>query len=373
MPHPDSPQPPSLADLRGAIDATDLGILRLLSQRAHLAADIGRLKRESRAPFHVPHREREVLNRLEEANPGPLANTAVRAIFREVMSACLGLEQPLRVAFLGPEGTFTHQAVQSQFGLGIQAVPCGRVASVFQAVERGQADYGVVPIENATEGAVDSSLDAFFESSLTISAEIILPVSHALLARTPVDLGTLQRVHSHPQALAQCRRWLEENLPGASLQEAPSTAEAARRAWADPGGAAIASALTARLFDLMVLRQDLQDLRGNATRFLVLGGEEPKPTGLDRTTLLLTVRDAPGALLGLLEPLAHHGLNMTRIESRPTRRVAWEHAFFVDVEGHREDPAMIRALQDLRTHTQSLRILGSYPRAARPTEQGACA
>jgi len=360
-----TPDPDTLASLRQAIDAVDDRMLALLNRRAGLAAEVGRLKSEAspEALFHAPKREREVLARLEALNGGPFPDSAVRTIFQEIMSACLSLEKPLRVAFLGPEGTFTHLAARHQFGGSSQALPQGTIHAVFQAVERARADYGVVPVENATEGAVDSTLDAFLDSPLRICAEILLPVDQALLLRPGLDLGSVRRVYSHPHALGQCRRWLEAHIPQADRIEAPSTSEAARLAREDAEGAAVASELAAELFGLRVAETRIQDLAANATRFLVLGPASAEPTGHDRTTLLAMAQDGPGALLRLLEPLARRGLNLSRIQSRPTRRKLWEYAFFLDVEGHAEDPLMAEALVEIQSACASLKVLGSYPLA----------
>mgnify|MGYP000058933915 CR=1 FL=1 len=353
----------AIAALRGRIDALDERILALLNERARLAAEIGDQKRRVRpeGPLHAPAREREVLARLEAANPGPFPAPAVRAVFQEVMSACLALEQPLRVAFLGPEGTFTHQAVTRQFGLSALALPLGTIGAIFDAVERGRADYGVVPVENASEGSVDPTLDAFLGRQVRIVGEILLPVEHALLLHPRLELAAVERVYSHPQALGQCRRWLEAHLPRAQTVEAPSTAEAARLAREDAAGAAIAAELAARLYDLRVGAERIQDLGGNATRFWVLGREPVPPSGHDRTTLIAVVRDRPGALLELLQPIARRGLSLSRIQSRPTRRRLWEYAFFLDLEGHESDPAVAAALEDLRATLVEVQVLGSYP------------
>jgi chorismate mutase/prephenate dehydratase len=360
---------PSLPGLRQAIDAVDDQVLDLLNRRAALAAEVGRLKAAAapEALFHAPAREREVLARLEAENAGPFPPAAVRTVFQEIMSACLSLEKPLRVAFLGPEGTFTHLAARHQFGGSSQSLPQGTIQAVFQAVERQRADYGVVPVENATEGAVDSTLDAFLDSPLRICAEILLPVDQALLLRPGLDLGGVRRVYSHPQALGQCRRWLETHLSQADRIEAPSTSEAARLAREDAEGAAVASELAADLFGLQVAETKIQDLAANATRFLVLGPKPAEPTGRDRTTLLAMAQDGPGALLRLLEPLARRGLNLSRIQSRPTRRKVWEYAFFLDVEGHVADAPMAEALVELEAACASLKVLGSYPRAVEVT------
>ncbi len=361
IPMPSDP----LQGLRQAIDRVDDELLSLLNRRAALAAEVGHLKTAAgpEALFHAPKREREVLARLEAENGGPFPAPAVRTIFQEIMSACLSLEKPLRVAFLGPEGTFTHLAARHQFGGSSQSLPQGTIQAVFQAVERARADYGVVPVENATEGAVDSTLDAFLDSPLRICAEILLPVDQALLLRPELDLGAVRRVYSHPQALGQCRRWLEAHLPQADRIEAPSTSEAARLAREDAEGAAVASELAAELFGLKVAETRIQDLAANATRFLVLGPKAAEPTGRDRTTLLAMAQDGPGALLHLLEPLARRGLNLSRIQSRPPRRKLWEYAFFLDIEGHAADAPMAEALAELKGACASMKVLGSYPRA----------
>jgi len=351
--------------LRSRIDAVDERLLGLLNERARLAGEVGELKRalHPEAPFYAPTREREVVARLVALNPGPFPTEALRPVFQEIMGACLSLERPLRVAFLGPEGTFSHQAARYQFGLSVHALPQSAIPAVFQAVERGQADYGVVPVENATEGAIDPTLDSFLDSPLRIVAEILMPVDLALLTHHDLDLAQIRRVYSHPQPLGQAQRWLAANLPQAAQIAASSTIEAARMAREDPEGAAVASDLAAKLFDLRLAVESIQDLSGNATRFLVLGRTPMAPTGKDRTSLVATVTDGPGALLHLLEPLARHGLNLTRIQSRPTRRKAWEHAFFLDIEGSEQDEAMTQALEELRKVTSGLKLLGSYPQA----------
>lgn len=354
---------PALAELRAHIDDVDERILALLNERAGYAAAVGDHKRvlQPEASFHAPARERQVLSRLAGMNAGPFPTAAIRPVFQEIMGACLSLERPLQVAFLGPEGTFTQQAVKHQFGLSVHALPQASIPNVFLAVERGQADYGVVPVENATEGVVDSTLDTFLDSPLQITAEILLPVEQALLLRHDLELAQVQRVYSHPQALGQCQRWLAAHLPHAAQIAASSTAEAARLAHEDAEGAAVASELAAKLFDLKVGCECIQDLSGNATRFLVLGRTAMAPTGKDRTSLVVTVKDGPGALLQLLEPLARRSLNLTRIQNRPTRRRAWEHAFFLDVEGHAAEAPMAEALAELRQVAASMKLLGSYP------------
>lgn len=350
-----------LDDLRRRIDALDDRLLALLNERAALAAQVGAVKAKENRAFFVPSREKAVVARLEAANPGPFPTASLRPVFKEVMSACRSLEQGLRVAFLGPEGTFTHMAMKHQFGLSALGLPVGTVAAVFKEVEQGRADFGVVPIENSTDGAVTHTLDTFLDSPLKISAEIILEVDQCLLGRPGLDLPAVERVYSHPQGLGQCRRWLEGNLPRAALVEAPSTAEAARMAREDAGGAAIASELAADLFDLAVLRERIQDVRENATRFLVLGTAQADPTGRDKTSLLVAAKDGPGLLFHLLQPFAEAGLNLTKIESRPSRRKAWENVFFLDVAGHASDPSLAAALKALAPLCETVKVLGSYP------------
>jgi chorismate mutase/prephenate dehydratase len=357
--------PDPIAALRGRIDAVDDGLLRLLNERARLVAEVGEAKRRARreGPFYVASRERAIVERLEQANEGPFPTEALRAVFQEVFSACLALEKGLRVAYLGPEATWTHAAVSRQFGLSAQALPMGTIEAVFREVERGDADFGVVPVENSTEGMVGSTLDTFLDSRLKVSAEIVLPVDHALLLHPGMKPMQVRRVYSHPQALAQCRRWLQAHLPDATTVEASSTAEAARMAREDQHGAALASELAAKLHGLAVARRQVQDQARNFTRFLVIGKAQAEPTGRDRCSLLAILDDGPGALLRLLGPLADRGLNLSRIESHPTRRRPWEYAFFLDLDGHPSEPAVAAALEELRGACASLKVLGAYPKA----------
>ncbi len=352
-----------LASLRTKIDEVDDEILRLLNERARLVGQVASLKERMQVPFYVPSRERQIVERLAGANAGPFPTEAIRPVFQEIFSACLSLEKRLRVAYLGPEATFTHTAVKRQFGLSARTIPVGTIAGVFEEVERGGADFGVVPVENSSEGVVSHTLDTFVGSELKISAEIVLEVSQCLLVRGGVEPADVERVYSHPQALAQCRRWLAENLPRAAMVEAPSTAEAARQARDDARGAAVASELAARLYELSVARRNIADLAGNVTRFLVIGQAQAEPTGKDKTSVLIGVDDRPGVLHRILTPFATRGVNMTRIESRPSRRKAWEYVFFVDVDGHHRDPAVTGALAELATLAASVKVLGSYPKA----------
>ena len=352
-----------LGSIRAEIDRTDDDILRLLNRRAGFVARVAELKEKMQVPFYVPSRERQIVERLSAANTGPFPTEAIRSVFQEVFSACLSLEKTVRVAYLGPEGTFSHMAVKKQFGLSARATPLGTIAGVFEEVERGNADLGVVPIENTTEGVMNHTLDSFMESELKISAEIALEVTMCLLARPGTTLDQIERVYSIPIAAAQVRRWLGANLPRAALVESRSTAEGARQAYDDVRGAAVASELAAKLYGLEVLRRNIQDLSHNMTRFLVLGRQQAEPTGRDKTSVLLTTRDQPGILYRVLGGFADRGLNMTKIESRPSRRRAWEYVFFVDIDGHERDPAVAAALETVRGQCETLKVLGSYPKA----------
>ncbi|MCA9675700.1 MAG: prephenate dehydratase [Myxococcales bacterium] len=348
-----------------AIDAIDDQLLTLLNQRASLAAQVADHKVSDGRPFYVPLRERAIVDRLQAQNPGPFPSSAIRPVFQEIISACLSLEGGPRVAFLGPEGTFTHHAVKRHFGASSPALPCGSIGAVFAEVESGAAEFGVVPIENSSEGVVNHTLDSFVDSTLEIHGEVAMDVDQCLVARAGLAETGIERVYSHPQGLAQCRSWLASNLPRAQLVECSSTAEAARRAAEDPAGAAIASELAARLAGVCVLRQSLQDATHNVTRFLILGrGPSPwaTPTGDDKTTVLLVLGDRPGDLFEALRPLSEGGINLTKIESRPSRRRPWEYVFFLDLEGHRADPRVAAALEQL-AEGRTLRILGSYRKA----------
>ena len=357
----------TLPDLRGRIDALDEEILALLNARARLVRAVGEAKREAghAGAFYVQEREHAIHARLAGLNEGPFPTPALRPVFQEILSACLSLEKGLRVAYLGPEATFTHAAARQRFGLSAHLLPQRTVQAVFQQVERDRADVGVVPLENSTEGMVGSTLDTLMDSELRISAEIVLPVEQCLLLRPGMDLGCVRRIYSHPHALGQCRNWLAAHLPKAGTVDCDSTADAARLAKGDGAGAALASELAAPLYGLEVARHGIQDQRGNFTRFLVIGKNASSPTGCDRTTLLLRAPDGPGALLALLRPLADHGINLSRIESHPTRKKAWDYAFFLDLDGHCQDGPGAAALAALHPRCD-LRVLGSYPRAHPP-------
>ncbi|MEE8492461.1 MAG: prephenate dehydratase [Nitrospirales bacterium] len=355
-------KPKTIQDFRSAIDALDDEILRLLNDRSQHVIEIGKLKKreDSDAHLHTPGREAEVVERLMRQNQGPFPSEAIRPVYREIMSASLSLEGPQRVAYLGPRATFTHLACIQKFGESAQYVPVNSITEVFSEVERGRAHFGVVPIENSTEGVVNHTLDMFIDSNLTIYGEVLQEVSHHLLSRA-TRLQDVKKVYSHPHAIAQCRNWLETNLAQVSLMEVPSTARAAELCGDDPSGAAIASELAGQLYGLKVLCGRIEDNLNNFTRFLVLSQKPSERTGKDKTCIMLSVKDRVGALYDLLRPFASHGLNMTKIESRPSRRKAWEYIFFVDVEGHIEQDAVKKAIEEVRGRCLFLKILGSFP------------
>jgi chorismate mutase/prephenate dehydratase len=353
-----------LDEWRKQINEIDREVLGLLSRRAGLSMEIGRAKRLAGAPIHVPEREQEVVDGLLALNEGPLPSEAVRAIWAEILSASRRLQRPFRVAYLGPASTFSHLAALSRFGISAEYVPARGIPEVFAEVERGRADVGVVPIENSSEGAVNHTLDGLIETELVISGEILLEIHHYLLSRAR-ELGEIKRVFSHPQPLAQCRAWLDRNLPDAETVEVASTAAAAERVLEDGSGAAIASELAGRLYGLPVLRERIEDRPQNVTRFLTMGREATGPTGRDKTSLLLSIRDEVGALYRILEPFAAGRCNLTKIESRPTRRRPWEYVFFLDFEGHQAEPAVQEVLRAVRERCLFAKVLGSYPAASR--------
>jgi len=358
--------PPSwqseLEALRQAIDSVDDAILALLNQRARLVLQVGQLKTAHQQELYVPSRERTIFERLKALNPGPFPNEAIRRVYREIISASLSLEHPLRVIFLGPKATFTHVAAMQQFGHSAQLMPARSISSVFEEVACGRAHFGVVPVENSNEGAVSHTLDMFLESRLTILHEIYLEISHDLLSKSG-KIEEIRTVYSHPQALAQCRKWLDENLPDIPRVEMASTARAAQVVADEENGAAIASAAAANLYGLQVVAQRIEDNHHNTTRFLVIGQTRAKPSGHDRTSLLLTIRDEPGILARMLEPFRNHDINLMKIESRPVKNSAFSYVFFLDAEGHCDDPPLAAAIQALRPFCAQLKILGSYPRA----------
>lgn len=350
-----------LGKLRQDIDHLDDRIIDLLNARAKCAIAVGKLKAEHSQRAYVPERERAVLDRLMKKSKGPLMPDALRQIYKEVISASLALESPLDVSFLGPEATFTHEATKRHFGMSARLSARRTIPEVFDDVERDRSDYGVVPIENSTEGVVSHTLDSFVTSDLIISAEVLLSVSHHLLSRNG-SIGGITKVYSHPQALAQCRNWLSQNLPGVPLIDVSSTARAAQLAAEDSSAAAIASDLAASIYGLQIASSHLEDLKSNMTRFLVIGTEEAAPTGEDRTSIMFSLKHAPGILYKAIAPFGKHGVNLSRIESRPSRKRAWEYLFFVDVDGHRLDPNVNDAIEELAEASVFMKVLGSYPR-----------
>ncbi len=351
-----------LEELRAEVDRVDREILRLLNRRAELARRIGAVKRTSGLPFYAPHREEALVRRLQAENPGPFPGVAVRAVWKEIISASLALETPLTVAYLGPPATFTHQASLERFGFSARYHPARTIADVFERVEKGKADYGVVPVENTAEGVVSHTLDSLLHSDLRIVAEVYLRVCHHLMNRSG-RLDDVERVYSHPHALAQCRRWLRDHLPDAQVRESASTAEAARIASEDPSAAAVAARVAAEVYGLEIVESRIEDDPRNATRFLVVGRDAPAPTGRDKTSLVFAVNDEVGALYRMLEPFYRHGVNLTKIESRPMPGEAWQYVFFVDCDGHEADPGLAAALEALRGRCRLFRVLGSYPRS----------
>jgi chorismate mutase/prephenate dehydratase len=355
-----------LEAVRGRIDAVDEQIHRAINERARLAQQVGISKGAGgrAVDFYRPEREAQVLRRARARNAGPLRDAEVLRLFREIMSACLAQQEPLKVAFLGPEGTFTQTAVLNHFGHSVRALPLASIDEVFHEVEAGSADFGVVPIENSSEGTVNHTLDRFLTSPLKICGEVELRIRQHLMGAMN-SLGRIVRVCSHPQSLAQCREWLDEHLPGIEQVPVSSNAEGARRARDEKGSAAIAGDTAAEVYGLQVLAAEIEDRADNTTRFLVLGPKLFAPSGEDRTTLLVSVlhTDAPGALYRLLEPLAKHRVSLTRIESRPSRRRKWDYVFFIDFEGHVEDKHIAKALAALKKRASLFRVLGSYPRA----------
>jgi chorismate mutase/prephenate dehydratase len=348
---------------RDQIDAIDEQILLLVNERAALARQIGSLKDDG--VIYRPEREAQVLRRLQANNTGPLSNEAVSNIFRAVMSNCRALEKELSIAFLGPLGTYSEEAALKQFGLGRGAVVCGSIDEVFRTLEANQADYGVVPVENSTEGAIGITLDLLLSSPLKICGEITLPIHHCLLSKQD-DISQISHVFSHSQSLSQCHEWLNKTLPSAQREAVTSNARAAQMihdlvSTDGTFAAAIASKRAAELFNLNILAENIEDDAKNTTRFLVLGKHDVAASGTDKTSIVMTTKNKPGAMIDLLEPLSRHGVSMTKLESRPSRQSLWDYVFFVDIEGHQTDAKVQAALQELQSRASFLKVLGSYP------------
>ena len=346
--------------LRGEIDRVNDSILELLNERARYARAIGTLKV---GQAYRPEREAEVLRRMKERNPGPLSDETVAFLFREIMSACLALERPITVAYLGPPGTFSESAAMKHFGLAAVTRPMPSIDEVYRAVESGAADFGVVPVENSTEGAVGRSLDLMPQTPAKVCGEVLVRIHHHLMSREPVPVSAIRRIYSHSQSLAQCHEWLNANVPEAERVAVASNAEAARRAAEEPGNAAVAGDRAAEHYGLAILASNIEDEPNNTTRFLILGDYEPKPSGHDRTSLVLSARNRAGAVYEMLTPFATRGVSMTRFESRPSKVALWEYLFFVDIEGHRDDANVAAALEEVGGIAGYLKVLGSYPMA----------
>lgn len=353
-----------LQAIRQRIDALDRELQALINERASLAQEVARVKLEAgdAAVFYRPEREAQVLRAVKERNQGPLPAEEVARLFREVMSACLALEQPMTIAFLGPEGTFSHEAALKHFGHSMVGRPLPALDEVFREVEAGSADYAVVPVENSTEGAVNYTLDLMLATPLQICGEVELRIHDHLMSRA-TELAAIKRVYSHGQSLAQCREWLDSNLGGAERITVSSNGEAARLASEDPEAAAIAGISAAEIYAVPILARNIEDKPDNTTRFLVLGHCEVPPSGEDKTALLVSTRNKPGALSQLLQPLARHGISMSRIESRPSRQGMWDYVFFLEIEGHRDDERVKAALVELESEASLYKILGSFPKA----------
>ncbi|MHB8155256.1 MAG: prephenate dehydratase [Candidatus Omnitrophota bacterium] len=349
----------NLKKLRKKIDLLDQKLINLLNLRAAVTKDIGKIKINTGKNIYVPEREMQVLNRIAGLNKGPLKKSALEAIYREVMSASLALEKPLKIAYLGPQASFTNLAAIKKFGSQVSYVASNSITDVFSEVEKGGADYGVVPIENSIEGAVSYTLDVFVDSELKICSQVILEVTHNLLANCAKS--KIRNVYSIPQVFGQCRIWLQKNLPNAQLVDVSSTTRGAEMAKKEKSSAAIASLLASKVYGLKVLASGIQDSAHNVTRFLVVGKNIAARTGKDKTSLFFSIKDRVGALYEMLLPFRKYGVNLTKIESRPSKKKAWEYYFFVDLLGHQDDALIKKALNELERKCSFLKILGSYP------------
>jgi chorismate mutase/prephenate dehydratase len=349
----------TLLEHRKLIDKLDAQIVKLLNERTRHVLAIGEIKLKAGEEIYAPHRERAVLQRISRQNKGPITNDSLRSIYREIMSSALSLEKSLTVAYLGPEATFTHQAAIRRFGSSLRYSPQKTIADVFSEVSKRRADYGVVPVENSTEGVVTHTLDMFVDSDLKIVSQIVLPIQHCLLSK--FKRSQIKKLYAHPQSLGQCRGWIQAHLPRVEIIETSSNARSAEFAAEQKDSAALAGLLAAEKYGLPVLEQDIQDNAANATRFLVLGRQCSPPTGNDRTSVMFSIVDRVGALYRALAPFRRYRLNMTKIESRPSKRKAWEYFFFVDCDGHIEDSKVANAIRLLGEHCSYVKILGSYP------------
>jgi chorismate mutase/prephenate dehydratase len=348
-------------ELRNKIDVLDEEIVNLLNKRTEIALEIGKLKSNSDSSYYVPHREQAIIKRLTTINKGPFPNDGLVNVYSEIMSACRSLEKPISVAFLGPEASFTHIASIKNFGLSVTYKPMRSEAEVFREVETGRADYGVLAIENSTEGAVNPTLDAFVRSNLRICAEILVQISHYLMSLSPID--QVKEIHSHPQVLAQCRTWIDRNMKDVKIVAESSSAESAKLAVKGGDIAAIGSKLAAEMYGLDILAEKIQDIPNNMTRFFVIGQHYSERTGNDKTSVLFSVKHKAGALASALTLLADQGLNLSNIQLRPSGMKAWEYIFFVDIDGYIDDEPVRKALENLEKESVLVKVLGSYPKA----------
>jgi chorismate mutase/prephenate dehydratase len=357
----------SLSTMRDRIDAIDASIQKLISERASIAQEVAITKQKTETTdtvFYRPEREAEVLRMVIERNKGPLQNEEIARLFREIMSACLALENPMEIGFLGPEGTFTQSAALKHFGHSVSTKSLTTIADVFRDVESGAIPYGVVPVENSTEGVINHTLDLFINSPLVISGEVEIRIHHHLLAKEDKKLSEITKIYSHRQSLAQCREWLDSNLNGIEQIPVNSNAEAAQIVSnTSENVAAIAGDSAAEIYNLSMLSSNIEDEPDNTTRFLIIGKNQVQPSTNDKTTILVSTRNQSGALHKLLEPIANNGLSLSRIESRPSRRGMWDYVFFMDIDGHKDDDNVSKALEELANESQMVKVLGSYPKA----------
>ncbi|KEI71617.1 prephenate dehydratase [Endozoicomonas elysicola] len=353
-----------LGQLRIQIDSLDQKILDLISERARCAQEVARVKTEAdpSAVFYRPEREAQVLRKIMEKNDGPLNDEEMARLFREIMSACLALEDPVKVAFLGPEGTFTQQASLKHFGHSAVCVPMAAIDEVFREVAAGAVSYGVVPVENSTEGVVSHTLDSFLDSSLKICGEVVLRIHQHMMVSENTRRDHITRIYSHAQSFAQCRKWLDSHWPMAERVAVSSNAEAAKRIKGEWNSAAIAGDMAAEMYGLEKIAEKIEDRPDNSTRFLIIGNQPVPPSGNDKTSVVISMRNQPGALHAILEPFHVHNLDLTRVETRPSRTGIWNYVFFVDFEGHQEDPVVRKVLEKLGERANDLRVLGSYPK-----------
>ncbi|MGO1343929.1 prephenate dehydratase [Chromohalobacter japonicus] len=352
-----------LPALRERIDTLDSEILKLISERAHCAQQVAQVKTDSdpQATFYRPEREAQVLRRIMALNKGPLDDEEMARLFREIMSACLALERPVKVAYLGPEGTFTQQAALKHFGDSAVSLPMATIDEVFREVEAGAAHFGVVPVENSTEGIVNSTLDTFMDASLRICGEVVLRIHHHLLVSSNTRRDKISRIYSHPQSLAQCRKWLDAHYPNAERVPVSSNAEAARLIKSEWHSAAIAGDMAAKRYELDKVAEKIEDRPDNSTRFLIIGHQDTPISDDDKTSIVVAMRNQPGALHDLLEPFHRHKIDLTRVETRPSRTGVWNYVFFIDFKGHRDDPQVAAVLEEITLRAAELKVLGSYP------------